>query len=184
MSAGTSTIGKREDRRPCKPKKKTKNIGNRYQQSDFPKQKVIELAKLGLSDNAISKVVDYNQSTVTRFLQRMAPELAGIKSYKSERANIFAGIQVQALHIQQRILDSLDDDHVLAALPAKEKASILQATFRVAGTFYDKERLEEGKSTSNVGVIHRMMGDAFTGSHKDTIDSGSAEPVTLDVSRT
>ena len=179
MSAGTGTAEK-----PT-AKRKTTNKGNRFKQSAFPKKRVIELAQSGLSDNAIAKVVDYSQSAVSRFLNRMAPELAGVKTFKAERSSIFASIQAQALDIQQRVLQSLDvESHVLAALPTKEKAMILDATNRIAGTIYDKERLEEGKSTSNVGVIHRMMGDAFSGSHKDTTDSGTPEPVTLDVSRT
>ena len=179
MSAGTSTAEK-----PT-AKRKTTNKGNRFKRSNFPKQRVIALSEVGLSDSSIAKVVDYNQSTITRFLQRMAPEIASVKSFKAERASIFASIQAQSLDIQQRVLKSLDvDEHVLAALPTKEKAMILDATNRIAGTIYDKERLEEGKSTSNVGVIHRMMGDAFSGSHKDTTDSGTPEPVTLDMSRT
>ena len=44
----------------------------------------------------------------------------------------------------------------------------------VSGTIYDKERLELGKSTQNVGLIARMMGDSLGRIGKATSNGGDS----------
>lgn len=172
----TSQKGARHDGVKQKKIKAVRHHGNQHVASDFPAARVVALAQAGLSDNSIAKVVGFNQSTVSRFLQRMAPELAGVKAFTDSRADIFRTVQIKALDIQDRILATLDDDGVLAALSPKEKSVLMEATNRIAGTFYDKERLETGKSTQNHSLIARMMGDALDSAHHAPTSSETSKP--------
>ena len=60
-----------------------------------------------------------------------------ISAYKSSRADVFAALQI-------RILDSIEEDDL--------KKAPLQSKMWSVGVLYDKERLETGQSTQNIGV--------------------------------
>ena len=58
-------------------------------------------------------------------------------------------------------------DGILGVLASREKLSdVLTATNRIAGTLFDKERLERGESTSNISVVSRMVDASVSSLHK------------------
>jgi hypothetical protein len=110
------------------------------------KEKIIELAQnTELSQGQIAKLTDVEKSTVCKVLQNYGMEHRSIEEYKSNRASILAGLQ-------QRIAKSVTDEDL-------KKAS-LQVKAMAYGVFYDKERLELGKSTSITddidSILHRI----------------------------
>lgn len=122
--------------------------------------KVLTLAKQGLSNSVIAKLQGCNPSTVWRYLQASGEETRALEAFKAGRGDAFATIQGKGLDVQHKLLDSLTDD-VLDALSPHQKASLLVTLSTVVGVAYDKERLERGKSTQNIGLIARMMGESL-----------------------
>ncbi|MBA5870902.1 MAG: hypothetical protein GDA68_13045 [Nitrospira sp. CR2.1] len=115
----------------------------------------------GLSTTEIANIQCVAASTVRRFMDRMKPELAAVEEFKSGRADALARIQGKSLDLQERIIDSMTD-HVLETLAPHQKNGLLMSVNTVFGTAYDKERLERGKSTQNIGLIAKMMGDSLS----------------------
>ncbi len=117
-------------------------------------------------------------STVYRFLDKATPEHAALEAFKANRANVFADLQNKAIKLQIDIIDSFYVDGVPVALTPQQKVGLLGSLNAVSGTIYDKERLELGKSTQNVGLIARMMGDSLGRIGKATSNSGDPVPET------
>ena len=140
-------------------------------------QRAIELHNNGLNNAEIARTMGVNTSTIYRFLQNTSAEVQAVKQYKDGRADVLAKVQSMALDVQTRILASLDDG-VLAALTPSQKSGMLLSVNTVYGTLYDKERLELGKSTQNVGLIARMMGDSLGRIGKATSNGGDPAPET------
>jgi len=90
-----------------------------------------------LSERQIAELAGCSKSSVHLALERYGIKPERIEDYKSNRADIFAGLQ-------DRIFSKLTD----AAL---EKTPAIQLV-TAASILYDKERLERGQSTSNVDV--------------------------------
>ena len=140
-------------------------------------QRAIELHRNGLNNAEIARTMGVNTSTIYRFLQNTSEEVQAVKQYKDGRSDVLAKVQAMALDVQTRILASLDD-RVLDALTPFQKGSMLHSINTVYGTLYDKERLELGKSTQNVGLIARMMGDSLGRIGKGPSNSGDPAPET------
>lgn len=136
--------------------------------------KVLRLAQLGLTTAEIATQQRLNPSTVWRFLESVKANGQQIDTFKGQRADVFAGLSLEALDVQSRIIRTLDDG-VLSALRPSEKTGLLMALNAVNGTIYDKERLERGQSTENHSVMHKILGAAFDGVHKPSIDKGSPD---------
>ena len=141
------------------------------------RKKALMLSERGLGSERIGDLLGVAPSTVWRFLKTNQPERQAIKTYVKDRQEVFQRIQAKALDVQARIIDSLDD-RVLSALEPHQKAKFLDSINTVFGTIYDKERLEAGKSTQNVGLIARMMGDSLGRIGKATSNGGDPEPET------
>lgn len=115
----------------------------------------------GYSMPAIADKLDVNVSTVWRYLESLKREKREIDEFRANRADAFAQLQAKAIGIQHKIIDSLmDKDGVLIALTPSQKSGLLGSLNAVAGTIYDKERLETGKSTENVSLLTRMLDSA------------------------
>lgn len=142
------------------------------------REKVLDLRAKGVPIRDIAKTQGVHSSTIARFFQGNLQAKESLAVYKANRADIFAEVQAKGLRVQSQILDSLVGDRVLSALAPHQKASILQAVNVVVGTIYDKERLELGKSTQNVGLIARMMGDSLGRIGKATNNGGDPAPET------
>lgn len=122
--------------------------------------KVEELASLGVSQADIALHQGVSQPSVWQFLQRTQMETKAIDQFRHDRPRILAKIQAKCLAVQEKILDTLDQDAVLALLTSQQKSGLLFATNAVMGTNYDKERLETGQSTSNHSVMTTMLGNS------------------------
>jgi predicted transcriptional regulator len=136
------------------------------------RDKAEALYKDGKSTHEIADRLGVNQSTVQRYLNKTKPELEALEAYKKHRADIFADLQAKGIELQHRILDSLLQDlgaldGVSTALTVHQKINLISVLNAQFGTIFDKERLQRGESTSNVSIIHKMMGDAFISSHKE-----------------
>ena len=118
------------------------------------------LREKGLPITDIAAATGVTPSTVWRFLQSTDQETQALKQYVSGRVEAFQKLQAKGLDLQHRIIDSFSDG-ILAAMKPHEKTNLLQSVNTVIGTIYDKERLESGKSTSNIGIVAKMMGDAL-----------------------
>ncbi len=75
---------------------------------------------------------------VCQTLERYGIDHKATESFRKHRAEILAGLQ-------SKILESVDLEDI-------KEASLLQRV-TAAGILYDKERLETGKSTANLGVL-------------------------------
>lgn len=138
----------------------------------------LEQKARGLSNPEIASLQGVAVSTVRRFMERMKPEEAAITEFKQGRADVLARIQAKSLELQERIIDSLGDG-VVDALAPHQKSALLHSLNTVAGTLYDKERLERGQSTSNLAVMGRIMGQAHGSLWSDRVtpQESSVQPV-------
>jgi hypothetical protein len=75
--------------------------------------------------------------------------------------------QAKSMALQHKILDTFDDG-ILAAMTTHQKTGLVSVLSAQTGTMYDKERLETGKSTQNVGILAKMMGEAVRTAYQET----------------
>lgn len=106
------------------------------------KDKIVELASKALTTREIETLTNVDHTTVAKILQRYGLEKRNIDDYIANRAEIFAGLQ-------DRILKTINDDDV-KKMPATQRIV-------ASGILYDKERLERGQSTDNIGVIGKII---------------------------
>ncbi len=95
-----------------------------------------------LTTTEIGKMVGCNHSNVVNTLKRYGIQKASTDDYIANRAQVFAGLQ-------ERILKSITDEDI------KKTPAIQKVT--AASILYDKERLERGQSTDNIGVIGKLI---------------------------
>lgn len=131
------------------------------------------MAQAGLSTYQIAKVVDCNQSTVHRFLEKIRPDLQALQPYKEGRADILALLQAKNISIQERLLERLEDDGLLRALTPQQLSGIVFALNSQHGTLFDKERLERGQSSQNISVVSRMIDSAVQDIYKPMRNKGT-----------
>ena len=110
------------------PEKAPKNI---------PIELLIEYRKKKLSFGKIGKLVGCHKSNVLRRLNQFKGEIEGLDSFKENKADILS-------IFQSKIINNITPSDI-------KNASLLQKTTAVC-QLYDKERLELGKSTSNLAV--------------------------------
>ena len=91
-----------------------------------------------LTTRQVAAICDTSHSHVIQTLQRYGIDANEVKDYTSNRDKVFSGLQ-------HRLLQSVTDADI-------KEASLLQRV-TAAGILYDKERLETGKSTANLGVL-------------------------------
>jgi len=124
------------------------------------KQRALEQAERGLTPQEIADSQGVHRTTVWRFLEASKPELQALHDFKTNRADVFAKLQAQAIDLQFKIIASFEKDGVLDALTPSQKSGLLGSLNAVAGTIYDKERLERGQSTENVSLLTKVLGSA------------------------
>lgn len=141
-------------------KKSSPDRRKRRDARKIDRKKVLELRGQGLAVTDIATHQGVAPSTIWRFLDRTKPQQEALERFKTGRADIFAEVQAKSLHVQNRILDSLQADGVVEALTPHQKGGLLHSVNTVFGTVYDKERLERGQSTGNIAVMSKIMGQA------------------------
>jgi hypothetical protein len=122
--------------------KKEKRINNR--KPTELQQKIINTkqAHPRLNTVEIAAVANCDHTHVVRTLQRYGIAKFDVDNFISNRAAIFAGLQ-------HRLLSSLTDDDI--------KKTPLGSRVLAAAQLYDKERLETGKTTSNLAIVQFQM---------------------------
>lgn len=126
----------------------------------------------------IAKRLGVTTGAVYKFLDKATPEHQALEAFKNNRANVFADLQSKAIDLQRKLIESFYENGVLVALTPQQKTGLMMSLNAVSGTIYDKERLELGKSTQNVGLIARMMGDSLGRIGKGPSNSGDPAPDT------
>ena len=109
-----------------------------------PIEKLLKWRKQGLSYDEIGSMIGRSKQAVHQRLAPYRDAIENLPAFKEHRADLFA---VQ----QSRLLNSLTDADIKRMAPASRVVS--------AGILYDKERLEEGKSTSNQAITCRWIGE-------------------------
>ena len=122
----------------------------------------------------IAKRLGVTTGAVYKFLDKATPEHQALEAFKNNRANVFADLQSKAIDLQRKLIESFYENGVLVALTPQQKTGLMMSLNAVSGTIYDKERLELGKSTQNVGLIARMMGDSLGRIGKSTSNGGDS----------
>jgi hypothetical protein len=95
-----------------------------------------------LTTREIGAIADCTHVNVIETLRRYHVNQQHLKTYKSNRADIIAGMQ-------SRLLASVTDADI--------KKAPLGSRIMAAGILYDKERLERGQSTANVSVHSQLI---------------------------
>jgi hypothetical protein len=128
--------------------------------------KVIELAEKQVSTYDIAKHQGVNQSSVWRFLDAHKTQTQQVNIYKANRADLFARVSGMSLGVIEQVVQKIQEDldnGVLDALTPPQKSAVARDLNIVAGTIYDKERLERGQSTENVSVMGKLVAEAHGG---------------------
>src|SRR5210317_1888292 len=106
------------------------------QQKHIPISAIIDLLEnKGLNQAQAAKVLGCHKSNISYHLKQLDYTPGYLKSYKENRADVLAALQLQ-------ILKNLTSDKF-------QKASAYQLT-GMYSILYDKERLERGQSTENI----------------------------------
>lgn len=112
-------------------------------------------------------------TTIQRWLDQHQLEQQGVQRYRTNRAEVFARIQAKSLSLQEALIADLEQDRLSGLLTPSQKAGMLQSLNVVAGTLYDKERLETGQSTQNLSVMSKLIDSAVSDIYKPLKDKGS-----------
>lgn len=110
-------------------------------------QQLLELKRLNpnLTTRQLGKLTDTDHSAIVKCFQRYGIKREHLEAYKTNRADILAGLQ-------ETVLASLTEEDI-------KKAGLRDKTI-LFGTLYDKERLERGQSTNNQAVFFRIVAEA------------------------
>ena len=126
------------------------------------REQVLKDRERGLTMPEIALKQGVSVSTIYDFLTLAQPEQDALKRFKTNRADVLAHLHLKAVDVKQRVLDSLRDA-VMSEATLNERVNILHAVNASAGTDYDKERLERGQSTSNLGVLGKVIHEVHQG---------------------
>jgi hypothetical protein len=130
----TKTEGKRKVTQSLKTRRKRARL------TEGQIDKIVDTAKTcpALTHKAIADLNHVERSTVSKILEKYNIQTGDADQYERQRATIFRGLQ-------HKFLSSITDDDI-AKTPAVQRVTS-------AAILYDKERLEQGKSTGNIAVL-------------------------------
>jgi hypothetical protein len=140
------------EKQPKKPKSTTKSPQNLRPRSARA-NKIIELKETNpaLTVREIATLTNCDHSNVVRVLQRYGIVAQEVNEFKDHRAEVLAGLQ-------HRLIQSITSEDI--------KKAPLGSRILAAAQLYDKERLEVGKTTSNIAqVIFQMPAPAPVPDH-------------------
>ena len=129
----------------------------------WDQQKVAALAAKGVSQKDIASVVGVSRHTVQAYLQRIRPEMAALSTFREHLGDLLALTLAKVIDLEDKVLDALNNEQVLATLTTAEKERLLGRLAIAKGITYDKLRLHEGKSTSNnshevqLTMVHKSL---------------------------
>lgn len=121
------------------------------------RKRVLKQAQTGLlTHKEIAQANGMSESAVWKFLYRSKPEIQALTEFQSNRSVYLDKLQAQCVDVQSRILATLTDG-IIGTLKNSEKSALLFATNALAGTSYDKSRLEKGLSTENHSIVSKLL---------------------------
>ncbi|MEX2493929.1 MAG: hypothetical protein WD425_19480 [Nitrospirales bacterium] len=129
----------------------------------WDQQKALDLAGKGVPPSDIAAMVGVSGHTIRRYLQRVAPELEALRTFKDRLGDSLALTLAKCSDLEDKLLDALNDETVLASMSTTEKERLLGKVTITKGVTYDKLRLHEGRSTHNsshriqVEMVHKTM---------------------------
>jgi len=104
---------------------------------EIPIESIIEYMGKGLNLGEVAKICNCSKQNIQQRLKAVAFDKTDLENFKKRRVDMFA-------FIQSKLLNSID-------LEELKKMPVYQRVVS-ASILYDKERLESGKSTSNINV--------------------------------
>ena len=116
--------------------------------------------RAGESIASLAKQEGVGYGAMYHFLHRIRPELKKVADYLPVRADLFAMLSLKAMNLQDKLIDYFSHDSVIDSLTPNERVNLIHAMNASSGIYYDKERLERGKTTANVGALVRFIGEA------------------------
>jgi hypothetical protein len=117
-------------------------------------KRVIELAQQGIRPALIAKDQGVYDSTITRFLETVMPQLKQIQHYNNIKADVLSQSQLKKQTIEDLIVQNwLDNPDIIKSQDIRVQKEVLHTL--QGGKTYDHqaERLERGQSTGNVAMI-------------------------------
>ena len=139
----------------------TKPAGRKPDNRRYDRKRVVRLAELGVPPSLIAKDQDVAISTVTRYLDKVAPQLRDIAKYTTIKADTLALSQLRKQTVEDMIVSHwLDNPELILSQDIPRQKDIIHTM--QGGRYYDQqmERLERGQSTTNIseiiGVIHEI----------------------------
>jgi len=118
------------------------------------RKRALALAERGISPAIIAKDQQVACSTVTRYLDSVAPQLRDIKRYSTIKADTLCLSQLRKQTVEDMIIGQwLDDPSKLLSQDTRLQKEILHTI--QGGKYYDHqaERLERDQSTANMSVL-------------------------------
>lgn len=104
----------------------------------IPIETIIAYRKQGLSYSEIAKLVGCCKQNIHSRLRTIGYCQSNLINFKKNKSDVLE-------FLQSKLLNSVDSDSI-------QKSSLLQRT-TAFGILYDKQRLEDGKSTDNVNIV-------------------------------
>lgn len=125
------------------------------------RQLVGTLLAQGYTNAAIALKTDTTAQTVWEIKKGTEDRIIQVSDFLRDRANLLAYYQKQHLDLISKLNTSIAKDLEAGLLKGSEKGKILFYLSQGFGIFYDKERLETGKSSSNVSIMQSFMVQAL-----------------------
>lgn len=136
------------------PKGQTRRRGYK---AELNEERVIAMAKAGVTQRDIAKVEGVDSGTICRFLQAHDVKADELTDFRKGRIDILTELQRVQHDLRLRIMRTMDGDAV-KSLTSSEKIAWIKGLSVSSGIDFDKERLESGQSTANV---HSLVGLAL-----------------------
>ena len=152
------------------------NQRKRRTRSGFDPAVALQQKERGLSNKEIADSHGVDQSTVWRFLHRTKPEIQALAEFQAHRSDLLDLLQGKCLDLQAKILDSINEDQVIASLKQSEKTGLLMALNATHGTSYDKSRLERGLSTENHSIVSKLLEARVQARYKPVLVKQTSKP--------
>ena len=120
----------------------------------IPVEKIIELRKRHLSCSEIAKLLGCSKANIVQRIRKISNEIELTNHYINNRSTVFA------FH-QRKIMESITEAD-------RKKAGLRDKVISV-GVLFDKERLEEGKSTQNIAYADALKAQDLAGTEQDQL---------------
>lgn len=130
---------------------------------DKPVDKKLITALLadGYCKSVIAEKTDCTPQTVRNIEKGIIVKSTDISEFLRDRANLFSYYQKKHVELIDKLVDSIQKDLESDKMKPSEKSKTLFYLGQGFGIFYDKERLETGKSTQNVQALQLFIVQAL-----------------------